>query len=233
MDGKKGQSIINIKSGGRTRLSALVAPVSLMIFILFGSSFVNVIPLAGLVGVMFMVVVGTFKWESLKYGGKVPKNDLVVVVVVSVVTIFADLATAVIIGVILAALMFAWEKGQVIDARIEENEEGTKKYKIYGTVFFGSVLNFRDLFDVQKDPKNVILDLKHAKVMDHSALEIINDISQRYDALGKTMTIIRPSDSCRLLFKKAEDILDLNFEDEEINLHLVEDGLDEIEYPAI
>lgn len=232
-DAMIGQSIINIKSGGRTRLSALVAPVSLMIFILFGSSFVNVIPLAGLVGVMFMVVVGTFKWESLKYGGKVPKNDLVVVVVVSAVTIFADLATAVIIGVILAALMFAWEKGQVIDARIEEDEEGTKKYKIYGTVFFGSVLNFRDLFDVQKDPKNVILDLKHAKVMDHSALEIINDISQRYDALGKTMTIIRPSDSCRLLFKKAEDILDLNFEDEEINLHLVEDGLDEVEYPKI
>lgn len=232
-DAMIGQSIINIKSGGRTRLSALVAPVSLMIFILFGSSFVNVIPLAGLVGVMFMVVVGTFKWESLKYGGKVPKNDLVVVVVVSAVTIFADLATAVIIGVILAALMFAWEKGQVIDARIEEDEEGTKKYKIYGTVFFGSVLNFRDLFDVQKDPKNVILDLKHAKVMDHSALEIINDISQRYDALRKTMTIIRPSDSCRLLFKKAEDILDLNFEDEEINLHLVEDGLDEVEYPKI
>lgn len=232
-DAMIGQSIINIKSGGRTRLSALVAPISLMIFILFGSSFVNVIPLAGLVGVMFMVVVGTFKWESLKYGGKVPKNDLVVVVVVSAVTIFADLATAVIIGVILAALMFAWEKGQVIDARIEEDEEGTKKYKIYGTVFFGSVLNFRDLFDVQKDPKNVILDLKHAKVMDHSALEIINDISQRYDALGKTMTIIRPSDSCRLLFKKAEDILDLNFEDEEINLHLAEDGLDEVEYPKI
>lgn len=212
-DAMIGQSIINIKSGGRTMLSSLVAPIALMIFIMFGSGFVNVIPLAGLVGVMFMVVVGTFEWESLKYAKKVPKQDIIVVIVVSLVTIFADLATAVIIGVILAALMFAWEKGKVLYVNVENNEDGSKTYKINGTIFFGSVLNFKELFDVNNDPNDVIIDLKYAKVADHSALEAINSIAEKYNSLGKKVTLIRLSNECKRLFKNAETIVSVDIDD--------------------
>ncbi|MGL5086542.1 MAG: SulP family inorganic anion transporter [Clostridium sp.] len=211
-DAMIGQSIINIKSGGRTMLSAIVAPVALLIFIMFGSRFVNVIPLAALVGVMFMVVVGTFEWESLKYANKVPKQDILVVIVVSLVTIFFDLATAVIIGVILAALMFAWEKGKVIYANVETDEDGVKTYKINGAIFFGSVLNFKELFDINNDPDNVIIDLKYAKVTDHSALEAINGIAEKYNNLGKKVTLIRLSNECKRLFKNAETIVSVNID---------------------
>ncbi|TCT14890.1 SulP family sulfate permease [Natranaerovirga pectinivora] len=213
-DAMIGQSIINIKSGGRTRLSGIVASVSLMIFIMFGSSFVNAIPLAGLVGVMFMVVVGTFKWESLKYRNKIPMQDLLVVIVVTVGTVFIDLATAVIIGVVLSALIFAWEKGKVIYANVENDEEnGITTYKINGTIFFGSVLNFRDLFDFNNDPNEIIIDLKYAKVMDHSAMEAINGVADKYHTLGKKVTLIRLSQNCQVLFKNAETITSVNIDD--------------------
>jgi sulfate permease, SulP family len=212
-DAMIGQSIINIKSGGRTRLSGIVASVALMTFIMFGSGFVNAIPLAGLVGVMFMVVVGTFEWESLKYGKKVPKQDILVIIVVSLVTIFADLATAVIIGVILSAVMFAWEKGKVIYVNIENDENGSKTYKINGTIFFASVLNFKELFDVNNDPDDIIIDFKYAKVMDHSAIEAINSIAEKYYSLGKTLTLIRLSEDCKRLFKNAETIISVNIDD--------------------
>lgn len=205
-DAMIGQSIINIKSGGRTRLSGIVAAVALLMFIMFGSSLVNAIPLVALVGVMFMVVVGTFKWESLKYGKKVPFQDIVVIVVVSLVTIFADLATAVIIGVVLAALMFAWEKGKVIYVNVENDPQGIKTYKINGSIFFGSVLNFKELFDINNDPDNIIIDFKYAKVMYHSAIEAIS-IAERYEALGKEVTLIRLSEDCQRLFRNAETII--------------------------
>lgn len=211
-DAMIGQSIINIKSGGRTRLSSMVAPVALMIFIMFGSSLVNAIPLAGLVGVMFMVVVGTFEWQSLKYGKKIPKQDFIVIAVVTLVTVFVDLATAVIIGVVLSALIFAWEKGKVIYVNVENDENVTKTYKINGTIFFGSVLNFKDLFDIKNDPDNVIIDFKYARVMDHSAIEAINSISERYNSLGKKLTLIRLSEDCEMLFKNAETITCVNID---------------------
>jgi len=211
-DAMIGQSIINIKSGGRTRISSLVAPIALLIFIMFGSSMINLIPLAGLVGVMFMVVVGTFEWQSLKYGNKIPKQDVLVIVVVTVVTIFVDLATAVIIGVVLSTLMFAWEKGKVIYVNIETDDNGSKTYKINGSIFFGSVLNFKDLFDINNDPDDIIIDFKYAKVMDHSAIEAINSISERYSNLGKRLTLIRLSDDCQKLFKNAETIVSVNID---------------------
>lgn len=205
-DAMIGQSIINVKSGGRTRISAIVAPVTLLIFIMFGSSFVNVIPLAGLVGVMFMVVIGTFEWQSLKYGGKIPRQDMLVIFIVTTLTVVINLATAVIIGVIVSALIFAWEKGKVIYANIEVEPNGTKIYKINGSIFFGSVLNFKDLFTVNDDPENIIIDFKYAKVMDHSAIDAINSIASKYELLGKSITLIRLSDECQRLFKNAETI---------------------------
>lgn len=205
-DAMIGQSIINIKSGGRTRLSGLVAASSLLMFIMFGSTIINVIPLVALVGVMFMVVVGTFEWQSLRYRNKIPMQDIIVIIVVSVVTIFADLATAVIIGVILSALIFAWEKGKTFYVNIEENADGSKTYKINGAIFFGSVLNYKELFDVQNDPDNVIVDLKYAQVMDHSAIETIDSVSVKYRNAGKNMTIIRLSEKDNRLFENARSI---------------------------
>jgi len=210
-DAMIGQSIINVKSGGRTRFSAIIASVTLMIFMLFGSAFTNAIPLSGLVGVMFMVVIGTFKWESLKYGGKIPRSDVIVVLAVTFITIFKDLATAVIVGVILSALMFAWEKGKIIYANIENGENGEKIYKINGVLFFGSVYKLKEIFDVNKDPVDVILDLKYAKVMDFSGIETINAIAERYEALGKTFTLRRPNENCRLLLQNAKNIGSIKF----------------------
>lgn len=205
-DAMIGQSIINIKSGGRTRLSGLVAASALLMFIMFGSDIINVIPLAALVGVMFMVVVGTFEWQSLKYRGKIPGQDIVVIVVVSVVTIFSDLGTAVVTGVILSALVYVWEKGKIIYANIEKNEDGSKTYKINGSIFFGSVINYQELFDIKNDPDHVYVDFKYAEVMDHSAIEAINGMSEKYKNVGKTMTLIRFTESCNKLFENAKDI---------------------------
>lgn len=211
-DAMIGQSIINIKSGGRTRLSGLVAAFSLLMFIMFGSSVINTIPLAALVGVMFMVVVGTFEWQSLKYGKKIPFQDILVIIVVSIITIFSDLATAVIVGVILSALMFAWEKGKVIYVNIENNEDGSKTYKINGSIFFGSVLSYNELFDIKNDPDNVIVDFKYAKVMDHSAIEAIDRMAEKYHEQGKKMTLIRLTEDCNRLFENAKSITCVNID---------------------
>lgn len=223
-DAMIGQSIINIKSGGRHRLSGIVAASALMLFIMFGSGFINAIPLAGLVGVMFMVVVGTFKWESLRYKGKVPAQDILVVIVVSAITIFADLATAVISGVIVSALIFAWEKGKVIYANVEETDVGEKTYKINGTLFFGSVLNFKELFDVSNDPDKVILDLKYAKVSDYSAVEAISSVTKRYEDAGKTFKIVRLSEECKRMFHNADAFTSVIIDEEETEI---------IEYPYV
>ncbi|OJF97126.1 SulP family inorganic anion transporter [Alkalibacterium sp. 20] len=217
-DAMIGQSIINIKSGGRTRISALVAAASLMFFIMFGSAFINAVPLAGLVGVMFMVVIGTFKWESLRYKNKVPAQDILVIVIVSIITIFSDLATAVIVGVIVSALIFAWEKGKVIYANVEETSTGEKTYKINGTTFFGSVLNFKDIFDFDNDPEEVILDLKYAKVSDYSAVEAISSITKRYAEQGKKFKNVRLSDDCKKFFHNADILASVNIDDLETDL---------------
>lgn len=216
-DAMIGQSIINIKSGGRTRISALVAPLFLLVFIMFGSSVINLIPLAALAGVMFMVVIGTFKWESFKYAGKIPKQDIVVMLAVTVITIFADLATAVIAGVVLSALAFAWKKGTEAEALTSYDSDGSKTYHLNGSVFFGSVLNFQDLFTPNDDPEHVIFDFKNAKVMDYSGVESFNAVIEKYDALGKTVTLRNVGSYSHGLFKKAKKLTVIKKETIETN----------------
>lgn len=213
-DAMIGQSIVNIKSGGRTRLSGIVAAIALVLFIMFASPLVNNIPLASLIGLMFMVVISTFEWESLKYGKKIPKQDMFVIGVVSLVTVFADLATAVIIGVLLSTVMFAWEKGKRLDIKISTNKRGHKIYKVTGLIFFGSVLNFKEVFTIKEDPAEIILDLKDAKVMDYSGIEAIDSIASKYDLIGKDFRLIRAGENCRVLLKNAENITSIRIDDE-------------------
>jgi sulfate permease, SulP family len=224
-DAMIGQSIINIKSGGRTRLSSFVAPLGLLIFIMFFSSIVNVIPLAALVGVMFMVVVGTFKWESLKYGKKIPKQDILVIIAVTVITIFADLATAVIVGVILSALMFAWEKGKKISYEVIKDDLGRKIYKINGVLFFGSTDSFQKVFKINEDPNEIIIDFANSKVMDHSAIEAVNFITEKYRENNKTILLRHLSQDCRKLLKNAEKIIEVNIE-EDPDYYVADDKLE-------
>lgn len=219
-DAMIGQSIINIKSGGRTRISAFVAPLGLLFFIMFGSSVINLIPLAALVGVMFMVVIGTFKWESLKYSGKIPKQDIIVMIAVTAITIFADLATAVIAGVILSALAFAWKKGTEADAVVVDNPEGSRTYKLSGSIFFGSVLNFKDLFTPNDDPQDVIFDFEKAKVMDYSGVEAINAMVEKYESLGKRVKLKQVGSYSQNLFKNAKEITSIRKETIEANKYL-------------
>ncbi len=213
-DAMIGQSIVNIKSGGRTRFSGLTAASALLCFILFCGPLVNAIPLASLVGLMFIVVVSTFKWESLKYGKKIPKQDYLIIGVVSAMTVFLDLATAVIIGVVLSTLMFAWEKGKRLEVNIVDGKKGAKIYKINGILFFGSVLNFKDLFDPENDPQEIVIDLKYAKVMDFSALEAIDSVAIKYKNLGKKCFISRPEENCRALLENAENITSIVIQEE-------------------
>ena len=211
-DAMIGQSIINIKSGGRTRLSSFVAPIVLLLFILFASSVVNVIPLAALVGVMFMVVIGTFEWESLSYRGKIPKEDIIVMVAVMVFTVLADLATAVFIGVILSSLTFAWKKGKGAYTHTEINPDGSKAYQVHGSIFFGSVLNLKDLFTPNEDPDLIIIDFKYAKVMDYSGVQAVDSISKKYEELGKEVIVTNLSNSSQKLFDAAKNITHLDIE---------------------
>lgn len=212
-DAMVGQSIVNIKSGGRTRWSGLVAASALLFFIMYAGPLVNSIPLASLIGLMFMVVISTFEWESLKYGGKVPRQDLLVIVVVSMVTIFLDLATAVIIGVLLSTVMFAWEKGKRLEVDTTMLKPDTKEYTLDGLIFFGSVLGLKDVFTVEQDPKHVIINMQNAKVMDFSGIETLDSIAQKYNAAGKDFTIINPGENCLLLLKNAQKVTSIHLQE--------------------
>jgi SulP family sulfate permease len=205
-----GQSIINIKSGGRGRLSGIVAGLSLLMFILFTSDYIEMVPIAALVGVMFMVVIGTFAWSTFKIINKIPKSDLLVIAVVTFVTVIEDLAVAVLAGIIISALVFAWENALRIRARKHIDEHGIKHYEIYGPLFFGSTKLFTEKFDAQNDPKEVIIDFKESRIMDQSAIEAINKITQKYLELGKTIHLRHLSQDCTKLIKKAEKICVVN-----------------------
>lgn len=205
-DAMIGQSIVNVQAGGRSRLSAFVAASALLLFLLLAAPVVNSIPLAALVGLMFMVVVYTFKWETLNYWKKIPAHDLLVIAVVSVVTIFLNLATAVIVGVLLSTIMFAWERGKQLEVKVQTNHRGEKIYKINGILFFGSISSFRELFDVEQDPQEIVIDLKYAKIADTSAIEGINAIAEKYEQAGKHCIVTRASENCRALLKNAEDL---------------------------
>jgi SulP family sulfate permease len=205
-----GQSIINIKSGGRGRLSGIVAGLALLMFILFTSDYIEMVPIAALVGVMFMVVIGTFAWSTFKIINKIPLSDLLVIVVVTFVTVVEDLAVAVLAGIIISALVFAWENALRIRARKHIDEHGIKHYEIYGPLFFGSTKLFTEKFDAKNDPKEVIIDFKESRIMDQSAIEAINKITQKYLELGKTIHLRHLSKDCTKLIKKAEKICVVN-----------------------
>jgi SulP family sulfate permease len=207
-----GQSIINVSSGGRKRLSGVVAAIALLLFILVGAPLIEKIPMAALVGLMFMVAIGTFEWASLNIIRKVPAADVFVMVVVAVVTVvFHNLAVAVLIGVVISALVFAWENATRIRARKHLGEDGAKHYHIYGPLFFGSVAVFQEKFDVVNDPPEVIIDFKESRVVDHSAIESLNRLTERYAKLGKTVHLRHLSEDCRQLLDNASAIIDVNY----------------------
>jgi SulP family sulfate permease len=212
-----GQSIINIKSGGRNRLSGIVAALTLLAFILFASSLIEQVPIAALVGVMFMVVVGTFAWSSFRIINKIPLSDALVLISVSMLTVIFDLAVAVIAGIIISALVFAWENAKRIRARKHFLDDGTKVYEIWGPLFFGSIQEFKSKFDVNDDPKNVRIDFMESRVSDHSALEALYQMVDKYEAVGKTLTIQHLSEECQNLMIKAsprlEKVIEKNIDD--------------------
>ncbi|MEN8141218.1 MAG: SulP family inorganic anion transporter [Thermodesulfobacteriota bacterium] len=205
-----GQSIINIKSGGRGRTSGIVAAVALLLFILFAASYIEMIPVAALVGVMFMVVIGTFAWSTFSVVNKIPLADALVIVLVTALTVIFDLAIAVVAGVIVSALVFAWQNALRIRARKRIDEDGVKHYEIYGPLFFGSTQLFSTKFDVKNDPDTVIIDFKESRVADHSGLEALNKIAKRYEAAGKQMHVHNLSPSCKKLLEKADKIIDIS-----------------------
>ncbi|MEW7279445.1 SulP family inorganic anion transporter [Aquimarina sp. 2201CG1-2-11] len=198
-----GQSIINIKGGGRTRLSGIVAAVTLLMFILFASGLIEQVPIAALVGVMFMVVIGTFAWSSFRILNKIPLTDAIVLIAVSSLTVFFDLAVAVIAGVIMSALAFAWENAKKIRARKHIKEDGTKVYEIWGPLFFGSIQAFNSKFDVANDPENVEIDFIESRVSDHSALEAVFNLVGKYEEAGKKVKVKHLSEECQALMIKA------------------------------
>ncbi|MEK6478122.1 SulP family inorganic anion transporter [Catalinimonas sp. 4WD22] len=206
-----GQSLINISSGARARLSGIVASVMLLFFIMFGASMIEQLPMAALTGLMIMVAIGTFEWASMRSFGKMPTSDVIVMVLVTLVTVFLhNLALAVLIGVIISALVFAWENAKRIRARKHIDEQGVKHYEIYGPLFFGSVATFNEKFDVLNDPQEVIIDFAESRVADMSGIEALNKITERYRKAGKTLHLKHLSNDCRVLLKNAEKVIDVN-----------------------
>jgi len=204
-----GQSMINVKSGGRTRVAGIAAAVFLLLFILVGSSVIELIPLAALVGVMFMVVIGTFAWNSLTILRKVPKMDAFVILLVTVVTVMEDLAVAVVVGVIVSALAYAWNNARRINSTTRESatEKGAKVYEINGPLFFGSSDGFAELFEVETDPDTVIVDFKDSRVVDQSALQAIEAIAGKYEAVGKRIQLRHLSRDCHQLLTTAGHLM--------------------------
>jgi len=205
-----GQSMINVNSGGRQRLSGISAALFLLAFILFASDLIEMIPMAALVGVMFIVVLGTFEWSSLRIMGKIPRTDAFVLVLVSAVTVFTDLAIAVVVGVIVSALAFAWEHARHINAKSYDDENGSRIYELNGPLFFGSVKSFLELFDPENDPDDVIIEFQNSRVADHSAIEAIDNLADKYIQAGKTLHLRHLSEDCRTLLKKAGDLVEVN-----------------------
>jgi SulP family sulfate permease len=206
-----GQSLINVSSGARARLSGIVAAVMLLVFIMFGSGVIELLPMAALTGLMIMVAIGTFEWASIRTLNKMPKSDVLVMVLVTLVTaIIHNLALAVLIGVIISALVFAWDNAKRIRARKYVDEDGVKHYEIYGPLFFGSVTLFNEKFDVLGDPDEVVIDFSESRVVDMSAIEALNKITERYHKQGKKIHLRHLSPDCRKLLKNADEIIEVN-----------------------
>nr|MBD3623673.1 SulP family inorganic anion transporter [Sunxiuqinia sp.] len=206
-----GQSLINISSGARARLSGIVAAVMLLVFIMFGAGLIEKMPMAALTGLMIMVAIGTFEWASLRTFNRMPKSDIFVMVLVTLVTIFLhNLALAVVVGVIISALVFAWDNAKRIRARKHIDDQGVKHYEIYGPLFFASVTAFNSKFDVLNDPDKVIIDFAESRVADMSGIEALNKLTERYLKVGKKLHLKHLSPDCRKLLHNANQIIEVN-----------------------
>ena len=219
-----GQSMINVNSGGHQRLSGIAAALFLLCFILFASSLIELIPMAALIGVMFMVVLGTFEWTSLRIIRKIPRTDAFVLVLVSGVTVATDLAVAVVVGVIVSALAFAWEHASHINVKGYDDEKGSRVYELNGPLFFGSVKSFMELFDPENDPDDVIIEFQNSRVADHSAIEAIDSLAEKYIKLGKSLHLRHLSEECKLLLTKAGDLVEVNVM-EDPTYHVADDKI--------
>ncbi len=207
-----GQSLLNVSNGARARLSGIVAALALLVFVMFGAELIEKLPMAALTGLMIMVAIGTFEWASFRTFNRMPKSDVFVMVVVTLVTaVLQNLALAVIIGVIIAALVFAWDNAKRIRARKSIDEDGSKLYEIYGPLFFGSVTAFNEKFDILNDPEHVIIDFRESRVVDMSAIEALNKITERYLKVGKKVQVRHLSPDCYRLLKNADEIIDINY----------------------
>jgi SulP family sulfate permease len=205
------QTLVNLSAGSRARLSGIVAALTILIIILVGAPIIELVPMAALTGVMIMVAIGTFEWASFKAFTKMPKSDILVMVIVTLITIFLhNLALAVLVGVIISALIFAWESAKRIRARKYVDENGVKHYELYGPLFFGSTTAFAEKFDVNNDPNEIIIDFAESRISDMSAIDAVNKITERYAKLGKTVHLKHLSSDCIDLLKNAEAIIDVN-----------------------
>jgi len=220
-----GQSLINVNSGGRGRMSGITSALLLFVFIIFLQPLILMIPMAALVGVMFMVVIGTFEWSTLYTWRKIPISDVLVMILVAGYTvIFHNLAMAVLLGVIVQALVFAWKHATHIFADKKMNEFGSRIYQLHGPLFFASSSSFINLFDAEKDPTDVVIDFYYTRVYDQSGLEAIGRIADRYRNMGKRLHLRHLSNECKDLLDKAEDMVEVNFS-EDPNYHVASDRL--------
>ena len=207
-----GQSMININSGGRGRLSGISAAVLLLGFIMFAPNLIEIIPMACLIGVMFMVVVATFEWSSFRLIGKVPRTDLWVIFAVSAITVFFhNLALAVGIGIVMSTVSYAWERSKDIMLELSEEGDGKRHYKLRGTLFFGSIQQFKDLFKPADDPDDVYVSFRRSKICDHSAIEAIHSVSEKYRALGKRLHLTQIDPACSKVLEKAGDLVEQQY----------------------
>ncbi|MDA1351901.1 MAG: SulP family inorganic anion transporter [Proteobacteria bacterium] len=220
-----GQSMINVNSGGRGRASGITAAIFLLVFILFASPLIERIPLAALIGVMFIVVISTFEWSSFRIVGKVPRSDALILVLVSAVTVATDLAVAVVVGVIVSALVFAWEHAKHIRIDAREDHKGSTVYAVTGPLFFGSVTSFLERFDPKEDNDDVIIDFARSRVADHSGLDAIDTLAERYLNAGKALHLVHLSDECSKLLTKAGNLVEVNVI-EDPRYFVAEDSLD-------
>ena len=206
-----GQSLINVSSGARARLSGIVAAVMLLVFVMFAADIIELLPMAALTGVMIMVSIGTFEWASLRTFRRMPKSDVLVMVLVTFVTVVLhNLALAVLVGVIISALVFAWDNAKRIRARKYVDDKGVKHYEIYGPLFFGSVAAFNEKFDILGDPDEVIIDFSESRVVDMSGIEALNKLTERYLKQGKKLHLRHLSRDCRQLLENADEIIEVN-----------------------
>ncbi|RWW91758.1 SulP family inorganic anion transporter [Flavobacterium cerinum] len=205
------QTLVNLSSGSRARLSGIIAAITILLIILFGAPIIGKLPMAALVGVMVMVAIGTFEWASFNIITKMPKHDIFVGIMVAVITVLLhNLALAVLVGVIISALVFAWQSAKRIRARTFIDDKGIKHYEIYGPLFFGSVMTFQEKFKTAEDPNHIIIDFKESRIADMSAIEAVNNITKRYSEAGKTVELKHLSPDCRQLLRNAESVINVS-----------------------